>query len=360
MATRKKKTQRKAPARKPAPKPRQPEELVHQYKKDLELKREKTEKRRLLREVLSQEKRLKVIHRLAEMNAPPIVSAKKPHLGGKREAAAVVLCSDWHVEEPVYPEQVNGMNRYNLDIARQRIDRLLQGILWLLRMHRESFKIKELVLWLGGDLMSGYIHDELVESNLLSPVETILWLQKELVTFINVLLKHGGLERLYIPCSYGNHGRTTAKRRISTGAENSYEWMMYQNLAERYENNPKVIVRAPKSPLVYLQVYDYVLRFAHGDQLGFQGGVGGLTIPLNKKIANWDHGQKADITNIGHWHTYTSLENAVVNGSLIGYNAYAVNGGFKYEDPVQAFYLVDSKRGKTASYPIWVTKKGPR
>jgi hypothetical protein len=49
-----------------------------------------------------------------------------------------------------------------------------------------------------------------------------------------------------------------------------------------------------------------------------------------------------------------SLPYLVTNGSLIGFNPFAVSIGAKYEPPQQAFFLVDSKRGKTASYPIWV------
>ena len=107
-------------------------------------------------------------------------------------------------------------------------------------------------------------------------------------------------------------------------------------------------------------MYDYTVRFTHGDQVGYSGGVGGVTIPLNKKIANWDVGRKADVTCIGHFHQYMSLPHAVINGSLIGYGPYAVSIGAKFEQPQQSFFLIDSRRGKTASYPIWVERNRKR
>ena len=46
--------------------------------------------------------------------------------------------------------------------------------------------------------------------------------------------------------------------------------------------------------------------------------------------------------------------NFISNGSLIGYNAFAVKIGASYEPPRQAFCLIDSKRGKTGVFPIFV------
>src|SRR5262249_6117145 len=151
-----------------------------------------------------------------------------------------------------------------------------------------KFMIRDMILWLGGDLFSGYIHEELEESNQLSPVESILWLQSRLVAMIDSFLADPSIENLIIPCNYGNHGRTGKKKRISTGAENSYEWMMYQQLARWYEKDPRVHIIAPKSQLIYLSVYDFTVRTCHGDQVNYGGGVGGITIPINKKIAAWD------------------------------------------------------------------------
>jgi hypothetical protein len=41
-----------------------------------------------------------------------------------------------------------------------------------------------------------------------------------------------------------------------------------------------------------------------------------------------------------------------VNGSLIGYNAYALAIKASPEPPVQAFFLIDSRFGKTVVCPV--------
>jgi hypothetical protein len=43
-----------------------------------------------------------------------------------------------------------------------------------------------------------------------------------------------------------------------------------------------------------------------------------------------------------------------VNGSVVGYNGYAMAIKATPEPPQQAFYILDSKRGKTCKSPIWV------
>jgi hypothetical protein len=42
----------------------------------------------------------------------------------------------------------------------------------------------------------------------------------------------------------------------------------------------------------------------------------------------------------------------VCNGSLVGYNAYAIRNKFSFEQPKQQLLLIDKKRGRTFSCPI--------
>lgn len=330
--------------------------LVSEHKKDLEIRTLKGEKQRLLRSLVAAEKKLQLTSKLERFETP-IIHSRIDAASGRREATAVVCCSDLHIEEPVEPEKVNGLNEYSLDIAEHRIQRLGEGIIWLLEMHGEKFSIEDLVLWLGGDLFSGYIHEDLVESSQLSPVESVLWLQTHIVQLVDYILDNSSLTKIYIPCNYGNHGRTGAKKRIAMGAENSYEWLLYQQLAAWYADDDRVEFIVTKAQMVYMSVYDTILRFTHGDTISYGGGVGGVCTPLNRAIANWNVGQYADITIIGHFHTYMSLPHAVVNGSLIGYNPYSIAIRAPFEPPQQAFFLVDSKRGKCCATPIWVDER---
>jgi hypothetical protein len=217
-----------------------------------------------------------------------------------------------------------------------------------------GFDIRDAVLWLGGDLMSGHIHDELKETTDKTPLETLLWLRPRLIAGIDLLLEDKKIERLLVPCSYGNHGRNTLKPYRAKGAAHSYEWVLYQLLAAHYESEPRVKFLADESSHQYVRVYDWDLHFHHGDETNYQGGTGGITIPLNKAVAQWNIAKRCHFHNFGHWHQYIDTGDITVNGSVIGYNSYAMSIKARPEVPQQAFYLLDSKRGKTAKCPIWV------
>lgn len=294
------------------------------------------------------------------LKTPTILRREKT--SGLREMTALALASDWHVEEPVVAEAVAYRNEYNLTIAKARVLRFFQGIVWNIEHQRASGKvvIRDLILWLGGDLITGYIHEELVESNELSPTQACLWLLPLLRDGIRMLLDVLGFDHIEIPCSNGNHGRTTFKTRISTGAQNSFEWMLYHNLAMLFADEKRVHFEITASPHQYVQAYDFSLHFHHGDSLRYMGGVGGLAIPLLKAVPAWDGVKYAHYHHIGHFHQLSDFGRALVNGSLIGFGAYSQWIKASYEPPQQLFYLLDSRRGKCQTTALWVGEERPK
>ena len=273
---------------------------------------------------------------------------------GLREATWVALASDWHIEEKVDPDSVNGVNSYNLLIARRRAERYFAGVSWLVNYHQEKFKLRDGILWLGGDLITGYLREENLEANECSPVQAIATLHSWLSEGIKHILKNTQTEKLRVICNSGNHGRLTHKVRPSTREANSIEWLLYNFLAREFADNKQIEFVLPKGVHSYAQVYNQTIRFTHGDAAKYGGGVGGIMIPIQKALYRWNTVRHADITCLGHFHQYHDLYDLVINGSLIGYNPFALEIGAKYEDPKQAFFLLDSKRGKQMPASVWV------
>lgn len=58
----------------------------------------------------------------------------------------------------------------------------------------------------------------------------------------------------------------------------------------------------PQSYLSYIQVYDKTIAFHHGHAVKYAGGVGGITISMNKAVAQWNRTRVADIYCCGHFH----------------------------------------------------------
>lgn len=278
----------------------------------------------------------------------------REHKSGMREATWIALASDWHIEESVKAGMVNGVNSYNLTIARKRVERYFEGVSWLANYHKQKFNLRDGILWLGGDLITGYLREENLESNECSPVQAIAKLQSWIATGIRHLLKTTDVESLKVICNSGNHGRLTFKVRPSTREANSIEWLLYHFLAREFAHEKRIEFVLPEGVHTYAQVYNKVIRFTHGDAAKYGGGVGGVMIPIRKAIQRWESVRHADLTCMGHFHQYHDLSDLVINGSLIGYNPYALEIGAQYEDPKQAFFLIDSKRGKTMPSSVWV------
>lgn len=276
---------------------------------------------------------------------------------GLREGVALALASDWHVEEEVRPEQVAGRNRYNLDISRRRMERFFEAVRWSIEFQRQAFIVRDLVLWLGGDIITNYLHPDNVESNLLSPVQAIAYAQASISAGIRHLLADGKLERIIIPCNDGNHGRLTEKTRSATRAANSIEWLLYTMLAREFATEPRVEFLIAEGAHLYYEVYGRTLRFHHGDDIRYGGGVGGITIPVYKAVSRWDTVRRADLTVLGHFHQLHDLSDILVNGSLIGYGPYSLSIGARFEMPCQLFTMLDSKRFRASSVRLYVADK---
>lgn len=268
------------------------------------------------------------------------------------EATAVVLASDWHLEETVNPATVNNMNKFTIDVAQKRVEQFFQNTLKLLKKEQQSTKIDTLVLALLGDFISGNIHEELLENCSMRPIDAIIFAENLIAGGIQFVLDNSSVN-LVIPCHVGNHTRITKKVHISTEKGNSLETFMYHHLQNHFKSNPRVKFLVSDGYLSYLTIYDFTIRFHHGHAIKYGGGVGGLTIPARKAVAQWQKIKPADLDCFGHFHQFFDGGNFICNGSLIGYNSFAIFIKGDYEKPKQAFFLVDKKRGmKTVVCPI--------
>jgi hypothetical protein len=268
-------------------------------------------------------------------------------------AIPIVSLSDWHIEERVESGVVNGFNDYNLKIAEERAKKLFINLIKVNTILSRDVSINDMVLWLGGDFISGYIHDELIENNQLSPLEAIRAAKKMIRSGIDFILSNTKLN-LIIPCSVGNHGRNTKKMHISTSYKTNYEFMMYCDLQDYYQYTKRVTFHINKSDDCYVESLGRVNRFFHGEQIKYGGGIGGLTVPLIKFIHRKNQQQHADMNFLGHFHqNLYPTQDSCVNGSMIGLSGYGYKLGFKPEVPCQAYTLLNQKYGYTIKTPLF-------
>lgn len=272
------------------------------------------------------------------------------------ESTAFIIVSDLHIEEEVKSATINGMNEFNLEIGKQRVIKLFQNGLKLLQMSQKETKISKLVIALLGDNINNSIHEEFLETNQLLPGDAARFAQELLVSGIEYILKNSDVD-IVIPCHSGNHGRMTKQVHVSTEGGNSLERYMYRNMADYFRDNKRVQFIIAEGQHTYLDVYNMTVRFMHGHSVKFGGGVGGVTIPIRKALAQWNKVRKAHLTVMGHFHQMLDGGDFIVNGSVIGYNAYALSIKADYEPPRQVFFLINNYNGgeKTLVSPIRLT-----
>jgi hypothetical protein len=248
----------------------------------------------------------------------------------------LLFLSDLHWGENVQRSQINGVNSYSMKIAQNRLSALASKSIQLLQILSPKMEYPGLVLTLGGDMISGNIHDELAATNELNTMPVVLDLYGNLVRFIDILVEQFG--RVFIPCVTGNHGRDTHKIWNKDRHATSFDWLLYNFLAKHFENDKRITFFIPDGPDAYFKVYNHRYLLSHGDQ--FRGGDGliGALGPIirgdhRKRSRNSQINMEYDTLLIGHFHQYIHLSRLVVNGSLKGYDEYAYNGNFPYEVP---------------------------
>ncbi len=334
---------------------RQPAAILAEQRQRLDAARVAAERDSMVGEVRRLERELAAVRELHTAPSPSSVIVPPPAKATQSEVVPLLIASDWHVEEHVDKAKMHGINEYTLEIAKQRSERYWQSASKLIAQAERASKVGRVAVGLLGDFISGSIHDELLETNQLGPAPAAAYAKGLLARGLRYLMdQHKGLS-FDVYCVGGNHGRMTHKTRISTIAENSLETFMYEFLSADVSSDRMHVHVAPGDELYADLLPGYRVRFIHGDQIGYQGGVGGVTIPLNKWVMRQNESINADMTCLGHFHQSRADRTWLCNGSLIGASPYSKRFGFAPEPPRQQFALVHARHGRTMVADVWVT-----
>lgn len=275
----------------------------------------------------------------------------------KKAATAVALLSDVHCEEIIQASKVNYLNKHNPDISKKRLTRFFQLLVKFIRLHRRDSNIDNLVLWLGGDFFTGSeSHGTPVA---FGDSEAVLFAQDMIVSGIKFIREQMPELKIHIVGSVGNHSRKNQTKPINTAKEQeiSLEWIMYHTIRQIFADDENLTFQFDNSYHSYVKVYDKTIRFNHG-HLGFRynKGLAGIHGPLWKAISEtWDNQIAADLTCIGHYHSWTPASLArpyMVNGSTIGLSPYGAF--FGNEPPSQMMFLVHRRYGFIEQTPLFV------
>jgi len=293
------------------------------------------------------------------------LSEKKPHIPGwmvndrlpkGSPGVPTLFASDWHFGEIVDSSQVGGVNEYDLSIANERVRRVINNTIDLLTNHMVNPDYPGIVFALGGDMVSGDIHDELVATNETEIMPVVLELWGVLIWCIETLAEHFG--KVFVPAVSGNHARNTQKIRAKGRNFTSFDWLVYQFLAKHFEGDARVAFCIPDAPDAYYRIFGHRYLLSHGDQFRGGDGIIGCLAPImrgdhKKRSRNAQIDRAYDTLLIGHWHQLIQMRRVIVNGALVGYSEYANQNNFGYEPPQQALWITHPDKGITFQMNVY-------
>lgn len=274
--------------------------------------------------------------------------AYKPIGNTKEEEEAVLVLSDVHVGKVT--------KSYNPEIFKERLKKVNTGMLRIVELLRNGYKINTLNIILGGDIVDGEgifpTQAMTIDQGVLKQV-----FQTGVPEFSNMfinLLKY--FKKVKIHCVRGNHGRNGRFAdetsnwdialyeacRISTQNYKNIEW----NISYDWEN--------------MFKIYDWKFLLIHGHQIKMQ-----LNIPhygVTSKGMRWQGSMgHFDYMILGHFHVAQYCE----------WNdwEYCMNGTFSSDDEFsqeiigllgstkQLFFGVHPRKGMTWRYKINLDKQ---
>lgn len=282
--------------------------------------------------------------------------APKGQKARKGAATALVMLSDLHLDEVVKPEEVGGMNAYSRAIALQRLQRTAEGAVRLGTQLMSGFQYEGAIVILGGDLVTGNLHDLAEFNETHSVIATVDYWVDHLAKFLDTIAIAYG--PTHVVSVVGNHGRLTRKPRTKGRVEDNFDHLLARLLQRHYSADKRFTWNIPLSADAYCSVYDTRLLITHGDQAKGGAGISGLLTPISlldhrKRKRDASLGTPYSHLFMGHWHQYLRTGTVTVGGSPKGLDEYAYLSNFGYEEPSSPFAIITPEHGVTIEAAIY-------
>jgi len=289
----------------------------------------------------------------ASLEPPQWLSPKAPK---QSSATLVVMLSDTHFDEVVNPDEMEGLNAYNREIAVLRLQKWCENVIKLSRHYLSGVTYDGVVVLLGGDIFTGEIHEELTQTNDAPILDSLLFWSEQVAGAIDLFAKE--FKKVHVVSVVGNHGRMTRKPRMKLRVKTNFDWLIAKMIERHFAKDKRVTFNVPESADAFLKIYEHGHLLTHGDQVSGGGGIGGIYPPIMrmraKKHARYmETGKSFQTLWLGHWHQYISTPSMVVNGSLKGPDEYSMIMGFSFEQPQQALAVITPEKNITFQAPVF-------
>lgn len=234
----------------------------------------------------------------------------------------------------------NLVNKYNPEIAEDRINKLIDNVLDYCQIHN----ITDLVIFELGDTLSGIIHNGIRLENRFSAAQQVIGISEIISNTLFRLSEK--LNSITFTMVEGNHDRILVKKDDNLN-EDSFSILVQELIIQRTTNikNLNIIKNVGKT-FTRVNINGFECFGVHGDKDKPSTVCEGLEALS---------GIRPDFVFMGHFHNtneYTVNQSEVlVNGSLSGVDEYAYN--LRKNSPAIQKFIVMNKTGRLCTYNIF-------
>lgn len=309
---------------------------------------EKGERARRKIEVV-EERAIAAIERATKAREPaynPRVIPKSKHSSSQHEF--VLLWSDTHAGEVISEVETNGINSYDWQTMMRRHDRIRESVFSY--ADNRPYPVSKLHVCALGDMLSGNIHDELVETNEVPMAEATVQFGIDGSLFLESLLER--FEAIEFSGVIGNHPRSKRKPQAKLAFDNG-DWLVYHAMQAHLRKQPAITFDIPKSSAHPKMVFDKRLLLLHGHGIRSTmpgvpwGGVVRRVTALDQQYAA--KGMPIDHYLLGHFHQSNAVlqGRVLMNGSIKGPDEYSLQAFGGGSEPQQLLLTFHPRNGLT-------------
>lgn len=287
---------------------------------------------------------------------------------GKHEASpggrtVILHLSDVHYGETIASEEMDGLNRYDAKVAQARLGRFFAKSADLMTKYWKGDPPDEIILCLGGDLISGNIHPELEQTNLPAVPATVREVGEHIAGGV-IMLRNTVKCPIRIYSVPGNHGRMTMKPQSKGRSAGSLD-LLATDFAEATTRGARlkdVTWYKAQSPDCYFSTYGWHWLLTHGDAMGGRGGGTGFIGPMatiikgHRKLVDtsWRTAKPVHFVLTAHFHTTGKTTFGWANGSVCSYGEYARDLRADPEPSRQNMLIVNAHYGVIQEQPLYL------
>lgn len=300
-------------------------------------------------------------------SAHPLPPIRIAAAGAERSSEAtpvdlVVLLSDEHADSVIRPDQTWGLESFDFNVFRCRLQRLYDMIVEYVTVHLPAHQFERCWVFKLGDGVNGDIHDAGGANHFGNTIKAAIALGDVEAQFVQGLIPFfpQGVHTVGVS---GNHPRRS-KRKDYRGPLDNFDYLVGVQMASRLQAEiaaGRASVTLPNAWSAYVEVRNRIWALNHGDDATSYTGLPWVGFDRRNNRVQAMLGKldrQADYFCYGHYHTPAEFISAggqsFHNGAFPATDQYALNKLAVGGTPTQKLFVVNDRHGILLPVPIYL------